>query len=171
MPRKIHPVPATLVLVCAFGTVEPAPAAAASPGIGAAIATIQAVSSRSLQDMVTLLRRSGYTVVEVRRTMLGRLRIRAQNGQHMREIVISRSTGEIKRDAVIEVFGGGGSVGGSGSRSSNSTGGGGTGTESAGVSASSSGGGASASASSSGASVSVGGASVSVGGGGISVGN
>lgn len=41
-----------------------------------------------------------YRVTEIRRSFLGRIRIIAENDEFRREIVISSSTGEIKRDTV-----------------------------------------------------------------------
>lgn len=49
------------------------------------------------------LEAQGYIIVETRRTLLGRLMIRAENDVHVREIVVHTHTGEIVRDAVIRV--------------------------------------------------------------------
>lgn len=50
------------------------------------------------------LDRSGYRVLSVRETLLNRVRIRAENDFHLREIVISRSSGAILRDVSIETY-------------------------------------------------------------------
>jgi hypothetical protein len=44
------------------------------------------------------LRADGYRNVEVHRTLLGRIRITAENDSHRREIVVDRGSGEILRD-------------------------------------------------------------------------
>ena len=46
----------------------------------------------------------GYEIVSESRTMLGRIRIVARNHLHEREIVISPTTGEVKRDVVTRRF-------------------------------------------------------------------
>lgn len=60
--------------------------------------------SRTRADVVAALEASGYTVTEIRTTLLGRLRIVARNGEHRREVVMSRATGEILSDRIVEVF-------------------------------------------------------------------
>lgn len=52
------------------------------------------------QDVIWLLRSEGYEITEVGRTWLGRIRIEATNGANDREVIISRSTGEIRYDQV-----------------------------------------------------------------------
>lgn len=144
------------------------------------------IAQATYLQVAAALEQSGYRVTEIKSTLLGRIRIRAQNRDHEREIVVSRSTGEIKRDivvrmlasdsdeevrpgrsresqrAVLERGGGGNDNGGSGNQS---VGGGGNG-RSGGVNQ---GGGSDAS---NGGNVSVGGAGVSVdvGSGGVSLG-
>jgi hypothetical protein len=56
-------------------------------------------------EVLTALEQAGYTLVELRRTWLNRILIRARNSHHLREIVISRSTGSVLRDVVIETYG------------------------------------------------------------------
>ncbi|UWQ96799.1 hypothetical protein K3728_06125 [Rhodobacteraceae bacterium M385] len=50
------------------------------------------------------LEEAGYTIENVTTTWLQRLRIRAVNSMHRREIVVSPTNGLILRDAIIEVF-------------------------------------------------------------------
>lgn len=160
--------------------VTPAQAGAGGGARSAPEASIT-LARQSYTDVIATLEGNGYRVVKMSSTMLGRVKIVARNSQHLREIVVSRSTGEIKHDVILKVYrvkdgadaarrtksrlpgvslgsGGGSSGGGSGGSVSVDVGGGGA---SASVGGS---GGASAS-------VGGGGASVSVGGGGLSIGN
>ena len=152
--------------------------AIAAPTVTAA----QEGSRSGYTQVIFNLEDDGYRVMQLSSTLLGRVKILARNSIHLREIVVSRATGEIKSDIILEVFRmagnektktgaaapapgtrpGGGNGGGS-------TGGGTTG-GGAGVSAGVGGTGVSAGAGSSGASVSAGGVSVSVGSGGVSAG-
>jgi nucleoside diphosphate kinase len=126
------------------------------------------IAQQSYADVIVALENTGYRVVDMRSTFLGRLRIRAQNREHMREVIVSRSTGEIMSDQIIKVFAtrGDGSPAATRQTAAVSKGGDTSGDSSAGTS--------SVSASvggSSGVSASVGKTSVSIGGGGISIGN
>lgn len=47
---------------------------------------------------------AGYEIVEVSVTILNRLKIRARNRQHLREIVVSRASGAVLRDIVLETY-------------------------------------------------------------------
>ncbi|WP_114965567.1 hypothetical protein [Alkalilacustris brevis] len=66
-------------------------------------ASAQPPELRHIQ-VLTALEDAGYTLVELRRTWLNRILIRARNSRHLREIVISRSTGSILRDVVLETY-------------------------------------------------------------------
>lgn len=55
-------------------------------------------------DVIRTLEASGYTILSVRETLLNRIRIQARNEIHLREIVISRSTGNILRDVALETY-------------------------------------------------------------------
>ncbi len=57
--------------------------------------------NRTFDDVVRSLENSGYTVTDITTTMLGRVRINAGNGVHQREVVVSRSTGEVLSDIVV----------------------------------------------------------------------
>lgn len=112
--------------------------------------------AQSYTDVVVALQVRGYEILELRQTFLGRIRIVAQNDVHVREIVVSRTTGEIKRDIVLSTM----------NEAETETGG----TTTGGETQQATSGSASTSGTAS-ASVSVGGSSVSVGGsGGVSVG-
>jgi len=54
--------------------------------------------ARSADDVIVQLREAGFTVNAVTRTFLGRVRIEASNETTVREVVVSRSTGEILSD-------------------------------------------------------------------------
>ena len=62
------------------------------------------VAQQTYVDVIANLEAAGYTVVETKRTLLGRIRIRARNAVHLREVVVSRATGEVKRDEIVEIF-------------------------------------------------------------------
>lgn len=79
-------------------------------------------------DVISALRSDGYRIVSVDRTFLGRIRIVAQNNRHVREVIVSRSTGEIKSNMVIEVLAGAGAGGSSQNGSLGNTVGGAVGT-------------------------------------------
>lgn len=55
-------------------------------------------------DVLEALDSEGYTIVSVTDTLLNRVKIRARSSQHLREIVVSRASGQILRDAVIETY-------------------------------------------------------------------
>lgn len=56
--------------------------------------------ARSANDVIVQLRDAGFTINAVTRTFLGRVRIEASNDTTVREVVVSRSTGEILSDRV-----------------------------------------------------------------------
>lgn len=62
------------------------------------------VQARSYGDVVAALEAGGYRVDDISRTFLGRVRIVASNRHHRREVIISRSTGEIMSDMIVDVF-------------------------------------------------------------------
>ncbi|GGH50315.1 hypothetical protein GVY41_05360 [Frigidibacter albus] len=55
-------------------------------------------------DILEALDGEGYTIVSVTDTLLNRVKIRARSREHLREIVVSRASGQILRDAVIETY-------------------------------------------------------------------
>ncbi|MFN3663783.1 MAG: hypothetical protein ACK4TM_13640 [Yoonia sp.] len=56
------------------------------------------------RKIVLALDRDGYTIETVRQTVLNRALIRARNQYHLREIVVSRASGQVLRDVIIEEF-------------------------------------------------------------------
>lgn len=64
------------------------------------VATGTSAQDAGMDEVVWLLRSEGYEVTEISRTLLGRIRIEATNGAFDREVIISRSTGEIRYDSV-----------------------------------------------------------------------
>ncbi|MEL6644794.1 MAG: hypothetical protein AAFQ79_12740 [Pseudomonadota bacterium] len=64
------------------------------------VATVAPAQQTGPQDVIWLLRSEGYEITDVGRTWLGRIRIEATNGANDREVIISRSTGEIRYDQV-----------------------------------------------------------------------
>lgn len=121
---------------------------------------VAGIAAQNYTMVIAMLEDTGYRVTSMKSTLLGRLKIRAQNREHVREVVVSRSTGEIMSDRIVKVFNdpdGDRAV----SREANAPQGG---QEPSGASANV--GGTSASVGSGGASVSTGGGSVSVGLGG-----
>lgn len=64
-----------------------------------AVAMLPMTSSADVVDrVVRQLKEQGYTRIEISRTWLGRAKIEAVRGNHEREIVLNRNTGEILRD-------------------------------------------------------------------------
>jgi hypothetical protein len=55
-------------------------------------------------EVTDALDRSGYEIVSVTDTMLNRVKIRARNPYHLREIVVSRASGAILRDGLVESY-------------------------------------------------------------------
>ncbi len=135
--------------------------------IAAPISAQQTASNdrRSYTQVIFNLEDEGYQVTELTTTLLGRVRIIARNSVHLREVVVSRATGEIKSDVILKIFAlNSGDAKATTTKSISSTATGGT---------SFSGGGVAASVGSNGVSASIGGnggVSASVGGGGISAG-
>jgi len=62
------------------------------------------LARQSYTDVIATLERNGYRVVNMSSTLLGRVKIQARNRVHLREIVVSRSTGEIKHDVILKVY-------------------------------------------------------------------
>ncbi len=86
--------------------------------------------------MVGFLQSQGFRVLSIERTFLGRIRFVAQRDDMMREVVVSRTTGAVLRDAVYQV-----SDSGSGGSGSGGSGGSGSGSNGSGSGGSGSGGG------------------------------
>lgn len=54
--------------------------------------------------IITALSRVGYEIVSTDVTLLNRVRIRAENDNHLREIVVSRASGRVLRDVVVQTY-------------------------------------------------------------------
>ena len=66
----------------------------------------QLTAAQSVEDQVfAQLQEQGFTVIEVRRTFLGRIRFIAESAYLYRELVINPQTGEILRDYVRDIDG------------------------------------------------------------------
>lgn len=55
-------------------------------------------ASQSEDDVAHRLAREGFRITERKRTWLGRIKIQAQKGRKLREVVLDPSTGEVLRD-------------------------------------------------------------------------
>jgi len=121
------------------------------------------------------LHKIGYEVQSIKTTFLGRIRVVAENGKYRREVIVSRTTGEIRSDRIIKVLTADDSDTGNAATADIETASSGGGTsggtaDSGGTSASGSTSGSGSTSTSTGVSVSGGGVSVSVGGISVSTG-
>ncbi|MDD7970268.1 hypothetical protein [Roseinatronobacter alkalisoli] len=86
-----------------------ASAVAGQSGRGLSVVDVERIVGREGNTHYILilqtLEQRGYRIVDVSSTWLNRLRIWAENRAHKREIVVSRATGRILRDAVVETYG------------------------------------------------------------------
>ncbi|MDD7971009.1 hypothetical protein [Roseinatronobacter alkalisoli] len=89
----------TFGVVLATATVLMAPAQAQTTNAQAQLG-FELAQARSADDVIVHLQEAGFTIHAVTRTFLGRVRIKASNETTTREIVVSRSTGEILSDLV-----------------------------------------------------------------------
>lgn len=62
------------------------------------------VAQNSHLDVIAQLEAVGYTILDTKTTLLGRIHIYAKNDAHVREVVVSRWTGEVKYDLIVETF-------------------------------------------------------------------
>ena len=94
--------------LAALGMIMPGAGKAQPVSDPARTATIQTagfkVAQQTYSDVIAQLQDVGYRIVEVKSTFLGRIRILARNKVHLREVIVSRSTGEIKRDVILELI-------------------------------------------------------------------
>ncbi len=70
--------------------------------LGAAVTAAPPLLADPTDEVTRQLRAQGFQIREVTRTLLGRVRVVAENGRLEREIVFDRITGEIRRDLVTE---------------------------------------------------------------------
>lgn len=103
--RRISFRPAALAagLVLALAA-APALADPASRVAGLDVFRVQSSPQWRYIEILEALDTEGYTIISVTDTLLNRVKIRARNSQHLREIVVSRASGQILRDAVIETY-------------------------------------------------------------------
>jgi hypothetical protein len=80
--------------------------ASAQTGTSATIdaeASLFAQATLTPEEVVASLIAQGYAVTEQRRTLLGRVMVRAVKDTHTREVVVHPRTGEVLRDVVAEL--------------------------------------------------------------------
>lgn len=58
-------------------------------------------ASQAHLAVIQMLKENGYTVVSVKRTFLGRAKVTVSNNLHTREIIVSRSTGEVMHERTV----------------------------------------------------------------------
>ncbi len=69
-----------------------------------AASTLALAQNRTYLDVVAGLEAEGYVIKDIQTTWLGRIKILAASRANLREVVVSRTTGEIMSDVIIEVF-------------------------------------------------------------------
>lgn len=69
-----------------------------------AASTLALAQNRTYLDVVAGLEAEGYVIRDIQTTWLGRIKILAASRANLREVVVSRTTGEIMSDVIIEVF-------------------------------------------------------------------
>ncbi len=79
-------------------------ATASAAASAAASGWIDFAQVQTYLDVVAQLEQRGYAIDSVERTLLGRMMIRARNKVHLRELVVSRHTGEVMHDTIVRVF-------------------------------------------------------------------
>ena len=89
--------PVAVALVFALGA--PTLSHAAPLGVAAPL-----VAQQAQLPVIDALRAEGYRVTSVKKTLLGRIRVLIQNKNHIREVVVSPSTGEVKSDQVVKII-------------------------------------------------------------------
>ena len=62
------------------------------------------LAQQTYVSVIGNLETNGYAVVDLETTLLGRIKIVAQNSAHVRELVVSRSTGEIMSDRILRIL-------------------------------------------------------------------
>ncbi len=81
----------------------PSPMIAQDAGFTSLSESYQLAQSRDYNDVVSGLQATDYMIEDVTTTLLGRTLITANNGTQRREVVVSRSTGEILSDVVMDL--------------------------------------------------------------------
>jgi len=93
-----------LAITMAAGSAGTALAQSAEPSASASAGVTLVAQQQTYLDVMANLEAAGYTVVETKTTFLGRVQITARNATHLREVVVSRATGEVKSDVILETF-------------------------------------------------------------------
>ena len=65
--------------------------------------TYELAQNRDYGDVVRGLEAVDYQIEDVTTTLLGRTRITANNGEHRREVIVSRTTGEVLSDMILDI--------------------------------------------------------------------
>lgn len=98
-----HACRGVLVAIALFLGVSPAVAQGVTrPGEVSII--VEELPENRYLDVIAELGDSGYRIVSVSRTLLNRMRIEADNGQHLREIIFSQAAGLVLRDVIVERY-------------------------------------------------------------------
>jgi hypothetical protein len=95
---------AALAVVLAAGPANMALAQSADVSANATAGLTLVAQQQTYLDVMANLEAAGYTVVKTKTTFLGRVQITARNATHLREVVVSRATGEVKSDVILETF-------------------------------------------------------------------
>lgn len=69
-----------------------------------AAGTLALAQNRSYLDVVASLEAEGYVIKDIQTTWLGRIKILAASRANLREVVVSRTTGEIMSDVIVEIY-------------------------------------------------------------------
>ncbi len=82
-----------------------APAASVAQGtdLSGLAGSYQLAQNRDYNDVVNGLTATNYEIEDIGTTLLGRTRILANNGLHRREVIVSRTTGEVLSDMVLDM--------------------------------------------------------------------
>ena len=101
----------TAFAIMTAATLMSAPALAKGGNVNASV-TAQAMASGSFEvaqnrtylDVVASLEAEGYEITDVSKTWLGRIKIVATSKANLREVIVSRTTGEILSDVIVDVY-------------------------------------------------------------------
>lgn len=88
-----------ILMICVMATLS-TPLAAQSSNGTANVVELELVQARTLDDLLIQLQNAGYSIDDITRTFLGRIRVLASDATTTREVVMSRTTGEIFSDVV-----------------------------------------------------------------------
>ena len=66
--------------------------------------SFEVAQNRTYLDVVATLEAEGYQIRDVSKTWLGRIKIVATSKANLREVIVSRTTGEILSDVIVDVY-------------------------------------------------------------------